>query len=443
MFGDYYQVRDWLEGFIPQTYTAKNLGLERIKYLLKLLDNPQDKFKSIHIAGTSGKGSTAYVTSSLLLSHGLKVGMGISPHVHDLLERIQINMSPISNEMFCKYLNEIVPFIEAMKTTKYGQITYFEIIIGLSYYIFLKEKTDVVVMETGLGGRYCATNTVTSSNKIAVITQIGFDHMEFLGNTLTSISFEKAKIIQPHNITITLKQEPDAMIQIQNEASLKKAKLIILNPGQNIKNIRLTSKNTVFDFEFENIRENNLEVSLLGEYQTENASLALLAFKSFMDANKKSIEMSKVRKILKHIFVPGRMEIRKYNGKEIIIDGAHNGQKMEAFVNSLMKVYPNQKFTFLISFKKGKDYESILKHVFSCAETIIITSFNNKNQGMGQLYSETPANVAKVLDKLSFKNYLVIPDLQKAFAEATSKNNKVVITGSLYLVGEIYDLLEK
>ncbi len=298
-------------------------------------------------------------------------------------------------------------------------------------------------METGLGGKYDASNTINSENKIAVITQIGFDHMEFLGSTLSSIASEKAKIIQQKNTVIALEQKPEVMFQIQDEVELKNAKLILLNPKENIKNIRLTNKTTTFDFDFENFHEKDLEISLIGDYQADNVSLAILAFKTFMQNAKKSVDIAKVREILKHIFVPGRMEIRHYKDREIIIDGAHNGQKMEAFVKSLMKVFPNEKFTFLISFKKGKDYQSILEHIVGCAEKIIITSFENTNQGMGQLYSETPAELAKFLDKLGFKKYQIIPDLQKAFAVATSENNRLVITGSLYLVGEIYDLLEK
>ncbi len=129
---------DYLESFIPKTskWGEPNFAHARTKHFMSLMGDPQNKLKVIHIAGTSGKGSTAYVTASLLKGHGLRVGMGTSPHVHHILERIQINMMPISQEMFSKYLNEITPFIEEMKKTKYDQVTYFEIVIGLSYYIF-------------------------------------------------------------------------------------------------------------------------------------------------------------------------------------------------------------------------------------------------------------------------------------------------------------------
>ncbi|OGK13422.1 hypothetical protein A3A93_02015 [Candidatus Roizmanbacteria bacterium RIFCSPLOWO2_01_FULL_38_12] len=441
----YHDAEAYLESFIPKTskWGEPSFAHARTKHFMQLLGDPQNKLQVIHIAGTSGKGSTAYITSTLLHSHGLTVGMGISPHVHDILERIQINMESISEDLFCKYLDEIIPFVEKMKASKYGQPTYFEIIIGLSYYLFDKEEVDVVVMETGLGGQYCATNTVTSSDKIAVITRIGFDHMEFLGNTLTSIAQEKVKIIQPQNTVITFKQDPEVMTQIKNEASKKNAKLISFDPQENIKNIRLTEKKTTFDFEFDNKIEKNIEISLLGEYQAENTALALLTFKTFMNNHMKFIYMSKVRKSLCYIHIPGRMEIRKYKGKQLIIDGAHNGQKMEAFIKSLVKIYPNQKFIFLISFKKGKDYKSILQHITCCAQTIIITSFENTNQGMGQLYSEDPKKIGAILEKLSVKNYQVIPDLTAALAGAMDHKENIVITGSLYLIGEIYNLLAK
>jgi dihydrofolate synthase/folylpolyglutamate synthase len=137
------------------------------------------------------------------------------------------------------------------------------------------------------------------------------------------------------------------------------------------------------------------------------------------------------------------MEIRSYKDKEVILDGAHNGQKMEAFIQSLVRLYPDETFSFLISIKKGKEYESMLKPLVHHAEHIIVTSFENANQGMGNIHSEEPEIIAKHLDSLGFTNYTVIPDLSKALHTGVSQNERLIITGSLYLIGEVFQLLEK
>src|SRR3989338_6283171 len=160
----FYDAENYLMSFIPPTnnWGEPSMAHKRTKHFMKLLGDPQNYLKVIHIAGTSGKGSTAYITSALLHSQGFRVGIGISPHIHHIRERIQINNTALSKDLFCKYLEEITPFIEEMKKSEYGPVKYFEIIVALSYYTFLKEKMDVVVMEVGLGGEFDATNTVTS-----------------------------------------------------------------------------------------------------------------------------------------------------------------------------------------------------------------------------------------------------------------------------------------
>ena len=170
-FGDYYQVRDWLEGFIPLVYGKEELGLARIEYLLKLLGNPERKFKSIHIAGTSGKGSTAFYTAQLLQESGLKVGLHVSPHLVDIRERMQINGELVSVEKFLKLFDEIVPVVESMKDSKVGLPSYFEILVAASFLYFAQEKVDLAVVEAGLGGRLDATNVLTP--QVSIITNIG------------------------------------------------------------------------------------------------------------------------------------------------------------------------------------------------------------------------------------------------------------------------------
>lgn len=441
----YQEVEAYLLQFVPKTskWGEPSFAYKRSQHVVTLLGDPQNELKVIHVAGTSGKGSTSYMLSALLHSQGLKVGMGISPHIVNILERIQINGNPISEELFVFYMNEIMPRIEEMKASEFGPPTYFEIIVGLSYYIFLKEGVDVVVMETGLGGRWCATNVATAPNKISVITRIGYDHMEFLGTTLPQIATEKAKIIQPSNLALKLEQESEVMNVFEKEAEEKKAQLIKVNPDDIISEKNSSLLGLTFTFDYQDIHLKALKLSLIGEFQFENAAVALTTFVEFMKREGQSINESKLRNALGSIRIPGRMELKTINDREMIIDSAHNPQKMESFITSLTHTFPQEKFTFLLSFKKGKDYDQILKYITPHAEEIVVTSFDNKNQGMGELYSENPETIAELLKKDNFYRYTVISDLQEAFDSVQKSKSMVIITGSLYLVGEIYKLMEK
>jgi len=181
------QAEELLSQHIPKTSTQTfpgKLGLNRAKYFLKLLGNPQEKLKIIHIAGTSGKGSTCYLISSLLTSQGFKVGLHQSPHLTDVTERFQIDGKIISQKEFVFYLNKVIPVINMVGKTFHGSLTYFEILVGLAYLIFYEKKIDYAVIETGLGGKYDGTNVVARPDKLSVLTKIGLDHTNILGKTI-------------------------------------------------------------------------------------------------------------------------------------------------------------------------------------------------------------------------------------------------------------------
>ncbi len=191
MFYSYVEVRDWLESFIPLVYGKSEFGLVRIENLLKKLGNPEKKFKSIHVGGTSGKGSTAFYVLRLLEFSGYKVGLHISPHLNYIGERMQINGKNISVKRLVSLVNEIKPVVDEI-ISKQPQITpsYFEILVAISFLYFAKEKVDLAVVEVGLGGRLDATNVL--SPEVSVITNIGKDHTEILGDTVEKIAREKA-----------------------------------------------------------------------------------------------------------------------------------------------------------------------------------------------------------------------------------------------------------
>jgi dihydrofolate synthase/folylpolyglutamate synthase len=413
----FHQAEEFLSLHIPkssQTIFPGELGLNRSKYFLKLLGNPQEKLKIIHVAGTSGKGSTCYLISSILASQGFKVGLHQSPHLTDVTERFQIDGKIFSQKEFVFYLNKIIPVISMVGKTFYGPLTYFEILVGLAYLIFYEKKVDYAVIETGLGGKYDGTNVVSRPDKLSVLTKIGLDHTNILGKTIEKITLQKAMIINEKSQVVSINQDQEAEKVIREVVENKQANIIFV--GRGLINQTLTE-----------------HIGLLGDYQKENANLALAAVNYLSQRDGFKINKEKVGTAFKTAHFPGRFDIRKINDKTVIFDGAHNPQKMEAFIDSLVKKFPNQKLNFLIAFKKGKDYQDMLKIITPKAELIVLTSFFTKNQDMINS-SVDPKEI-----KLSAK---IIPDLKKAWQFISNKNEPIIVTGSLYLIGEIFKLIK-
>ncbi|MBI4008902.1 bifunctional folylpolyglutamate synthase/dihydrofolate synthase, partial [Candidatus Roizmanbacteria bacterium] len=292
--------KKYLYTFIPRGMKQKfpgDLGLRRAKYLLKLLGNPQNQIKVIHVAGTSGKGSTSYLISILLKALGFRVGFHVSPFIADIRERCQINNNLIPEKEFCKYLNDLIPYIDKVRKVYIDGPTYFEVVTVLAYYIFAKKKVDYAVIETGMGGWYDATNCVTNENKIAVITRIGYDHTSILGETLDKIALQKAMITQEKNTVVSLWQDFRARKVIEKVATKKHSQLFYIKKNVNFKNLITSAGGTSFDFNFLQTDFKNLKVGLIGTYQAENCSLALatviyLSKKENFQINEKKIRLS-------------------------------------------------------------------------------------------------------------------------------------------------------
>jgi dihydrofolate synthase/folylpolyglutamate synthase len=481
-----------------------DIGLKRAKFFMKMLGNPQNKIKVIHIAGTSGKGSTAHLTSKILESQGFSVGLSISPHVFDIRERMQVlrslphrqtgakesrtrttcldgrranaghaNVLP-GEKMVLKYFNQILPIILQMEKCKYGMPTFFEINVGLAFFMFAKEKLDYAVIETGLGGTLDATNTVSSKNKICIITKIGLDHTEILGKTISKIASEKAGVIQKQNTVICHKCSHRSSVishqVIEKYCKQKSAKLHTINKN-NFSISSSTDQETVFDFflslkchpelvsgsinanvmpieipkQVRNDNEittiKNIHLGLIGIHQAENCSLALACLAILSKRDKFSIDEVNLRKALREIKITGRMEILKIKKRTIIVDGAHNPQKMEALIRSLEKIYPKQKFTFLVAFKKGKDFQAMLERIIPLTDKIILTQFSTT--GMDNHWSSIDnEEISTFLKSKNFKNISIIKNKHSDILQNIGMSKRpIVVTGSLYLISSIYNYL--
>lgn len=426
----------------PVQATRGEVWLARSKQFMHLLGNPQNQLKVIHIAGTSGKGSTALLTSTILHSQGFNVGLQISPYVVDLRERIQLNNQMISKDTFVRYLNEIMPAIEQARKTALGSPTYFEILVGLSYYIFAKKQVDYAVMETGLGGAFDATNVVTRSDKICVLTKLGLDHTKILGNTITDIARAKSGIIQKENTVISADQDPAALKIISQTVRQQSGVLLFARQYHEFMNVSVSLQGTTFDFHTQQVRLDKLAISLIGAYQAENASLGLQTLSLIAKREGFAINEAAIRQALTSLSFPGRFEIKRTQDKIIILDGAHNPQKMAAFTQALNQLNPNQKYLFLVAFLQTKDYATILRSLTPLAKAIIITQFQMHSQDWTRV-SENPTLVAAACQQIGFPHYRIIADPSAALIAALQQSDNLVITGSFYLIGILHQQLEQ
>jgi dihydrofolate synthase/folylpolyglutamate synthase len=303
------EIEDVLASYAPSRMTDAVYSLERVSKLLSHIGNPQDMLKIIHIAGTSGKTSTTYFIRSILEAAGKKVGLTASPHIESIRERVQIYGGPISEEEFIRYFNDFY----ALVLDSDSNTTYFEIMTAFAYWVFNKEQVDYAVIEVGLGGRFDATNTVNRPDKVCVINSIGFDHTDILGDTLAEIANEKAGIIQGFNRVFTVPQEGEVRVVIENEACKKHADLTVITPT-----LDPSSEVPVF--------------------QQHNFQLALAAARYVADRDALQLPDT-VEALGRSIAVPGRYETYSIGEKTVVLDGAHNPQKLGALIDVLAHRY--------------------------------------------------------------------------------------------------------
>ncbi|MFZ2206953.1 MAG: Mur ligase family protein [Microgenomates group bacterium] len=441
-FNSIKEIELYLQKFIPSSTQIRFPGEEgilRTKEFLKLLGSPQNEIPCIHIAGTSGKGSTSFMISSFLYSLGFKVGLHLSPHLLDIRERALINNLLIDEKRYIHYFEELVPMIEKMRNSSFGMITYFEVLVGLTYYIFAKERVDYMVVEVGLGGKYDGTNIIDRPDKLSVISKIGLDHVQVLGNTPAKIAHQKAMICMEKGSVISIFQTPSVEKVIKSIAEEKKAKLSLIE-RKDIKNRLLTNGKTQFTLMWDGVTYKNIVIGLFGLHQAENAALAIASMLYLGKRDHFRVDMAKIRTCAELLRFKGRMDILTQKNKKIIIDGAHNEQKMKAFLKALAAIEENKKYTFVIAFKKGKDYKKMLRFIIPFARKIVITTIFSEHQDLFH-FSTDPKIIKDELTHLGFTNISIIEKIKKVKNFIYECKTDVVVTGSLYLLGDLYTLL--
>ena len=366
-----------------------NLGLDRMTKIMELLGNPQDNLKCIQVAGTNGKGSVCTILSSVLSEAGYKTGLYTSPHIYEYTERIKINGADITKSVFADYLEYILSL-----ANKYNiHLTEFEILTAMMYKYFADNKVDIAIIETGLGGRFDATN-ILKTNLCSIITHIDLDHTDRLGDTKEKIAFEKAGIIKKDSLVIT----SEGYEAIKDKADEQNSMLILVPPY------------------CDTIYTENL--SLKGEHQVQNLALALEALNTvFPDIKEETILEG-----LKKVNNPCRFQY--IEDKNLIVDGAHNPNCFEALRNNLDKFFPNTKRQYIFGCLNTKNYEKMLSYITSdpLLKDLYIYHFNNQNA----CTYETLANI-----------YPQAKQLKSAEDITFDKDVLTVICGSLYMIKEL------
>jgi dihydrofolate synthase/folylpolyglutamate synthase len=437
------EAKSYLLNFYGVTAEQRKVNVwERTEYLMSLIDNPQNKLNIVHVAGTSGKGSVTSMIAEILSASGLKVGSTVSPHILDLRERIKINGQFISEEQFIKCVNDMYKVLGLMERSKFGRPSFFEIMIAIAYKFFYEAKVDYVVVETGLGGLLDATNTATAKNKIAVITKIGFDHQEVLGKTLKEITAQKAGIIHQNNTVFCLNNH-HSVNKILKETCLKKnAYIEILKTREVLKSVQKFPHRIEYTFNGRKLKNINVSLQTSALYQVENSYLSLTVAEYILIKLNLQPDAQVFKRAIQKTYIPGRFEIRQENNKSVIFDGAHNPQKMQALIDSLKYLFPNQKFDFVLAFKSksDNDFKKMLNIITPLASTIFATRFDLNDQGI-YIPTRDPQHIVEYFYSkkeqgpqiLKEKNALKAYDI----AVKDGKENFLVVTGSLYLVSQI------
>ena len=405
-----------LEELYSYSLHGVKLGLKNIEDICKAMNNPQMNYKTIHVAGTNGKGSTSTTIETVLIESGSKVGKYTSPHILRFNERISVNGIEITDEEIAYYYSYIKNIVKELEITP----TFFEVTTAMMFKYFSDKKVDYAVIEVGMGGRFDATNVIKGD--ICVITNVSLDHTDFLGKTIYDITCEKAGIIKPDSKVFIGSSDADFIKGIEEKSKtytnvLEKYRLA--KYYLDFKNFK-----TVIDIEGE-----RFIFSLFGDYQYKNFLCAYEVLKEL------KIPVKTIKKAVEKVKWQCRFEVISSQDKVLILDGAHNEDGMKTLCDTLRLGYEKDEIVAVVSILKDKDYTKILKILEPCVKKIIFTSLAENKRG------QTGFELYEGSNKVD-KEYR--EDIFEAYELAKEYNSKAILfCGSFYLLSKFKeDVLE-
>lgn len=404
-----------------------NPGLQRIKKLMSLLGNPEKKLKVIHIGGTNGKGSASAMVASILQEAGYCVGLFTSPHLHSYAERIQINRVQIEEERLAELLNLIKPYMDQMVEDGYEHPTEFEVYTAMALLHFAQQKVDFAVVEVGLGGAIDSTNVVDPL--VAVITNVGLDHLDYLGSSVEEITKVKAGIIKPGCKVVTAADRPEALAVIREVCKKNKVDLIEIGQDVKVEVKSMSPEGTVFDLHGFGDDYKDLVTSLLGYHQAINGGTAVTAILALSHFGIE-IPIEAIRKGLAQTVWPARLEVICQEPL-ILLDAAHNLDGAATLKHALEHIFQFEKLTLVIGMLADKEREKVIETLGPLAHNVIVTKPNNPRalgwQGMADVAKNYVANV--------FIEEKTEDAVEKGMG-MTGQADLLCITGSIYMVAD-------
>lgn len=412
------------------TYFAKrekrfgmNFGLERMHELLEHLNVSHENLPFVHIAGTNGKGSTLNYLKNIMMEQGYRVGTFTSPHIESIKERIMINDEYIEEEEFLALFRKVMQVIEGMEQEDVYP-TQFEILTIIALMYFQEKKPDLVIMETGLGGRLDSTNVITPL--LSIITNVSFDHTNILGNTIREIATEKAGIIKENSFVVTGVKDGEALFVIQHTAKDKGSELYILGDQFSVVDQPVNQEGEKFSYSFGDNRFEDVELEMIGKHQIDNAACAITAAILLKEKYDFSLTEENLRNGLQKAVWKGRLE-QISKSPAIIVDGSHNEEGINTLIETLQSRYADKKIIFVTAALADKDVSSMINKLEKVAHHIIFTQFTMDRALEAEEFAKHCRNVS----------YRVFEDYEAALEESlkmADKDSVVVVTGSLYFL---------
>jgi dihydrofolate synthase/folylpolyglutamate synthase len=411
------------------------LGLSNTNRLMQILGEPHKSFRSIHISGTNGKGSTATAIASILNASGLKTGLFTSPHLISFTERISINDQRISEDEIVNLTSKIRKLISNIDINP----TFFEFVTALAFYYFSMNNVEWAVIETGMGGRLDATNIIKPD--ITIITNISLDHCEFLGNSITDITYEKAGIIKQETPLLTSSLDSEVISQLTGIANMHDVEMHLYDRDFRGSINKIDAAGISFNYSGDsNLRD--LFVPLSGEYQLYNMCLAIRACEIL---KKKGLSISERTIIsgLQNIRLEGRLE-QLSDDPPIIIDGAHNPAAAVSLSNTVKTVFPDKNIILIVGIMNDKNISGILSPLIDTAESVILTKARYDRAATPDKMEEIISDIAKsgkIHDRSKIINTDSVGEALNLAKSICNENSIILICGSFYTTGEAKELL--
>lgn len=430
---DYQEALDYILRFADYERLPRSgivWDLRRVERLLERLGNPQDAARTVHVAGTKGKGSTAAMVASILSRAGYRTGLYTSPHLLSFTERIKVNGEPITEADWARLTEIIRPDVEVVNEEgAFGELTTFEILTAMAFLYFREIKADYQVIEVGLGGRLDATNVVRP--EICLMTSISYDHTDVLGDTLAKIASEKAGIIKPGAVVISAPQEPEAMEVIERVCREKNVRLVKAGVDFTWKRDNFTETGQAF-----NVRglvdEYNVRLPLLGEYQLQNAALAVATAKVLVE---KGAEISKGSIVagLEGVKLPGRLQVLRRQ-PWLVVDEAHNAHSMQQLGVALREFFKYDRLTLILGCGSDKEVDGIVAEAVRITDDVILVASRHPKAVRPDVLKEKFAGHGITAQAAGS----VAAGVKTALAGA-GKNDLICATGSVFVIAEVVE----